>query len=86
MEQKKLSLGRMIDLFGKRMVAQKKGMLSEESLLSLLSDADSAHRSLGFCCLSSTEDLAVKYSVVLAEFRLKPENQELLPGIEEALK
>jgi len=86
MEQKKLSLGRMIDLFGKRMVANEKGLLGEESLLSLLSDADSAHRSLGFCCLSSTEDLALKYSVILAEFRLKPENQELLLDIDEALK
>ena len=58
---------------------------AENYLLSVLNDADGNKRAITCYYLSYDKDAASKHSTVLAEFRLKPENELLLPIIDEAL-
>jgi len=57
----------------------------EDYLVSLLSDESSNNRGIAFAHLSSVKEVADRQLKKLADFRLKPENLELISLIDEAL-
>ena len=64
---------------------EQKDEASENSLLALLNNKKPAYRAISFCCLYTGEGMVKKHHVLFAEFRLKPENQQLLGEIDEMI-
>ena len=64
---------------------EQKDEASENALLTLLENKHPECRAISFCYLSTDEDTEKKHQVLLAEFRLKPENQMFLVEIDEKI-
>ena len=58
---------------------------SENSLLTLINDKEPAYRAISFCYLYTGKGMLEKHHALFAEFRLKPENQQLLEEIDEMI-
>ena len=59
---------------------------AENYLLSILNDQDSYKRSLAFFYLSYNKTVVERNSGILSEFRLNPENEEIVALVDEKLK
>lgn len=57
----------------------------EDYLIATLSEKNEGSRAIAFCCLALIPGAPEKYATVFADFRTKPENQELLSFIDESL-
>lgn len=57
----------------------------EKYLLSLLDHEKNQKRAIAFCCLARVPEIKEKHSAMLDEFRTRPENEILLPFIDESL-
>jgi len=64
---------------------EQKDEASEKALLTLLENKHLECRAISFCFLSVNEDTAKKHQALLAEFRLKPENQIFLAEADEMI-
>ncbi|MEI7688856.1 MAG: hypothetical protein WCI91_01585 [Candidatus Nomurabacteria bacterium] len=58
---------------------------SEKVLICYLSDTDPDLRIISFCHLYGDKMMLAKNHLLLADFRLRPENQQLLEEIDEAI-
>jgi hypothetical protein len=57
----------------------------EEYLLSAINSPRNGTKTIAFCCLSLIPGVQEKRAEEINEFRAKPENQELLPSIDQAI-
>lgn len=57
----------------------------ENFLLSLLDDRKENHRAIAFCWLADIKEVADRNSEILLEFRNRPENEDIIEVIDEAL-
>ena len=64
---------------------EQKDEASENSLLDLLDNNNPSYRAISFCCLYTDEDMVKKHHTLFAEFKLRPENQQLLEEIDKMI-
>lgn len=58
---------------------------SEKILICYLSDTNPDHRIISFCNIYCDKEMLGKYHSLLVDFRLKPENHDLLEEIDESI-
>lgn len=59
--------------------------LGEEYLLSAINSSHTGTKAIAFCCLSLIPDIEERRAEEINDFKTNPENQELLPGIDQAI-
>ncbi len=64
---------------------EEKDAASENTLVSFLGNKKPAYRAISFCYLYTGDGMVKKHHILLSEFRLRPENQQLLEEIDEMI-